>query len=97
MQNHMSKTTHALRSMTAPYAESCSVPAQTNVGLSRTNKAVSAMNASYSEESHQTQHGNHVLTVTNMTPIYNNEEKFTVKRNIEKALYQVFSKHNKRK
>ena len=55
------------------------------------------MNASYSEESHQTQHGNHVLTVTNMTPIYNNEEKFTVKRNIEKALYQVFSKHNKRK
>ena len=74
MQNHMSKTTHALRSMTAPYAESCSVPAQTNVGLSRTNKAVSAMNASYSEESHQTQHGNHVLTVTNMTPIYNNEE-----------------------
>lgn len=54
------------------------------------------MQPTYSKESHQTQRGDHVFTVTNMTPIYSSEENLTVRRSIEKTLYQVFSQHSSR-
>lgn len=75
-------------------AESCSVPADANVRLSRNDKAVTTVEMKYHKESHTREAGS--FTVTNMTPKYGKDERAKVKRDIENALYQVFSKYNKR-
>lgn len=52
------------------------------------------MDLTYHEESHTRKAGS--FTVTNMTPKFSRDERAKVKRDIENALYQVFSKYNER-
>ena len=92
MQTPLSAPKQTQRSKSHTNAEPGSVPAASNVRLNRTGKVVTAM--MYHEESHTREADS--FTVTNMTPKYSKDERAKVKRDIENALYQVFSKYNER-
>ena len=51
------------------------------------------MQVMYHTETYERNMGKHVITVSNVTPIFQDEEKSIIKRKTERRLYQVFSKY----
>ena len=54
------------------------------------------MSTKYQMDSHEKQCRNRTFTVTNMTPVYGDQERKKAKSDIEYTLYQIFSKHAKK-
>lgn len=51
------------------------------------------MVAAYQMETHVRQYQDRTLVIENRTPAYRREERDTVKKDIEKRLYEVFRKY----
>ncbi len=52
------------------------------------------MHTPYRTEAHERRVENVTLTVSNITPVYREEEKAAVKKKIEASLYEIFSKYS---